>query len=90
MDLYAITSQQVLDQISRHCPDAISAYLQCINRADSFGSVYFSREMVRNDLNLGWAKFCNQIKKLALENLLEWHHFDEGISVTLAAFDDGE
>ncbi len=36
----------------------------------------------------GWAKFRNQIKKLALENLLEWHPLDGGISVILARDND--
>jgi hypothetical protein len=38
----------------------------------------------------GWAKFRNHIKKLALENLLNWQPFNNGISVTLAAHDDNE
>lgn len=88
MDLYAITSQEILDRISRHCPYALSAYLQCINRADSNGQVFFSRENVEIDMSEGWAKFRNHIKKLALENLLEWHPFNNGIAVTLAALDD--
>ena len=90
MDLYTITSQEILDRISRHCPQALSAYLACINNADGEGIVFFSREKVNIDMSLGWAKFKNQIKKLALENLLEWHPFNNGISVTLAANDADE
>lgn len=90
MDLYAITSQEILERISRHCPHALYAYLQCINRADKKGAVFFSKELVEVDMSEGWTKFKNQIKKLALENLLEWHPFNKGISVTLAAFDEDE
>lgn len=90
MDQYAITSQEVLDRISRHCPGSLGAYLQCINRADSDGNVFFSRQMVEIDMSEGWAKFRNQIKKLALENLLEWHPFNNGIHITLAAIDENE
>lgn len=88
MDLYTITSQEILERISRHCPDSLYAYLQCINRSDNKGEVFFSKKMVEIDLSTGWAKFRNQIKKLALENLLEWHPFNEGISVTLAPLHD--
>ena len=88
MDLYAITSQEILDRISRHCPEALSTYLQCINRADSEGKVFFSRDSIEIDMSEGMTKFKNNIKKLALENLLEWHPFNNGIAVTLAALDD--
>jgi hypothetical protein len=90
VDLYTITSQEILDRISRHCPDSLSAYLQCINRAKLDGTVFFSRTLVEDDMSQNWTRFRNQIKKLALENLLEWHPFDNGISVTLAAIDENE
>ena len=90
MDLYHVTSQEILDRISRHCPEALSAYLQCINRANNQGTVYFSKQTVEVDMSERWAPFRNQIKKLALENLLEWHPFNEGIAITLAAIDDDE
>lgn len=90
MDLYAVTSQEVLERISRHCPEALSAYLHCINRANNDGTVHFPRSMVEVDMSERWTPFKNHIKKLALENLLEWHPFNSGISVTLAAIDDDE
>jgi hypothetical protein len=90
MDLYAITSQEILERISRHCPEALSTYLQCINRADSNGSIYFSKSLVEIDMSEKWAKFRNRIKKLALENLLEWHPFNDGISVTLVDHNENE
>lgn len=88
MDIYAITSQEILDRISRHCPESMSAYLQCLNRADEFGNVKFSRKMIEEDLSEGFTKFQNCIKKLALENLLEWHPVKGGLHVTLAAIDE--
>ena len=87
MDIYTITTQDVLDRISRHCPDSMSTYLQCVNRANHDGTITFSKDMVEIDMSVGWTKFKNQIRKLALENLLEWHPFDGGISVTLADLD---
>ena len=90
MDIYAVTSQEVLERISRHCPKSMCAYLQCLNRANSEGSVFFSRDVVEVDMSEDWKKFVNQIKKLALENLLEWHPFHDGISVTLAAINTHE
>jgi hypothetical protein len=90
MDSYSITSQEVLERISRHCPDSLIAYLQCLNRSDNQGKIFFSRSLVENDMSYSWTKFCNQIKKLALENLLEWHPFNEGISVTMVPLDENE
>ena len=90
MNLYAVTSQEILERISRHCPEALSSYLQCINRSNSEGSIFFSRNIVEVEMSYGWTKFRNDIKKLALENLLEWHPFNGGISVTLAAQDENE
>lgn len=90
MDYYNISSQEVLDRISRHCPESLSAYLQCVNRADEEGTIFFTRAMVDQDLSECWTKFRNNIKKLALENLLEWHYLDGGISVTLAQIDEDD
>lgn len=84
MDIYAVTSQEVLDRISRHCPEALSAYLQCINRANKEGTIFFSKDLVEIDMSDEWRPFKNNIKKLARENLLEWHPFNGGLSVTLA------
>ncbi len=84
MDIYAVTTQEVLERISRHCPDALSAYLQCINRANQEGTVFFSKDLVEIDMSEEWRPFRSKIKKLARENLLEWHPFNDGISVTLA------
>jgi hypothetical protein len=88
MDHFAITTQETLDRISRHCPESLSAYLQCINLSDEHGLVYFTRDHVRTNMSENWCKFNNNIKKLARENLLEWHPFDDGISVTLANQDE--
>lgn len=84
MDFYAITTQEVLDRVSRHCPEALSTYLHCVNRADEDGRIFFSKNMVDIDMSEDWRPFKNNIKKLARENLLEWHPFDGGIAVTLA------
>ncbi len=84
MDIYDIEAQEVLERISRHCPEALSAYLQCINRADEKGIIFFSKKCVEVDMSEEWRPFRNKIKKLARENLLEWCPFNDGISVTLA------
>jgi hypothetical protein len=83
MDIYAVTSQEILERISRHCPEALSTYLQCINRADKNGTFFFSRSMIEVDLSEDFRPFRQNIKKLARENLLEWHPFSDGISITL-------
>ena len=88
MDISSPTAQQILDQISRHCPDAMSVYLHCMNRVDDSLTAYFSRDMVEVDMSEDMRSFRNKIKKLARENLLEWHPLDGGIAVTLAGSHD--
>lgn len=90
MDIYAVTTQEILERISRHCPEALSAYIQCLNRADNEGKIFFSRTMVDVDMSDDWRLFRNNIKKLARENLLEWHPIDKGIHVTLADVHEDE
>lgn len=88
MDKYTISSQEILDRISRHCPNALSAYLTCLNIVNDDGIAFFSRCFIENDLSLSFTKFRNQIKQLALENLLEWHEMNGGIAITLADIDE--
>jgi hypothetical protein len=88
--MYEITSQEILERISRHCPSAFPAYLQCLNRQNNFGKIIFSKDFVEQEMSESWTKFKNSIKKLALENLLEWHLTKKGIEVTMAAIDDDE
>lgn len=90
MDLHAITSQEVLERISRHCPEALSAYLQCLNRANSDGHIFFSRSLIEVNMSEDFRSFRNNIKKLARENLLNWCPFDGGLTVDLIDMgDDG-
>lgn len=84
MDLYAVTTQEILERISRHCPEAMSAYIQCLNRAGNDGTVYFSKQMIDEILSEEFPIFRKNIKALAREDLLEWHPNPDGISVTLA------
>lgn len=76
-------SQQTLERLSRHCPEAISTYLQCVNRMDENYCVHFSREQIEIDMSEDLRTFRNNIKKLARENLLLWSPLDGGLSVTL-------
>ncbi len=84
MDIYSITTQEVLERISRHCPEAFTTYLQCINRADENGFILFTRHLVDVEMSEEWRRFQKHIKTLARENLLEWHPFNNGIAVTVA------
>lgn len=83
MDIFHITTQEILERVSRHCPEALSTYLQCINRADQQGFFLFTKDMVEINMSEDWRSFRSSIKKLAKENLLTWHPFDEGIAITL-------
>lgn len=84
MDYHTITTQEVLERISRHCPSSLSTYLQVINHVDDTGQVVFSRKDIEYDMSETWTRFRNNLKKLALENLLEWHPVDGGIAVIMA------
>lgn len=84
MDLFNISSQEILERISRHCPEAMAAYIQCLNRMDFDGTIFFSQDLVEVDMSEDWCDFKKKIKKLALENLLEWHPCNKGIIVTVA------
>lgn len=84
MNQYDIEEQEIMERIARHCPEAMCTYIQCINRANKVGTVFFSHENIDIDMSENFDRFRNNIKKLARENLLEWHPLDGGISVTLA------
>lgn len=90
MNIHHINTQEVLDRISRNCPEALSAYLHCVNRVSSSGCVFFDRDMIENDMSESFIKFKNNIKKLARENLLEWHELDGGLNITLADVHEDE
>lgn len=85
-----ITSQEILERISRHCPSALSAYLNCINRANPEGKFFFSRNLIEEEMSESFTKFKNNLKALAKENLLEWHTKGDGLMVILADLYDEE
>lgn len=84
------TTQEVLERISRHCPEALSVYLQCINRADGNGEIQFGKNLIEIDLSENFRSFRSNIKKLARENLLSWAPIDNGLHVTLADLNEDE
>jgi len=84
MDLFAVTSQAILERIARHCPQAMTTYLHCFNRVDDLGQVEFSREMIETEMSESYTAFRNHLKKLAREDLLEWRPAGDGFKVTLA------
>lgn len=88
MDIYDIETQGILERIARHCPEAMIVYFHCINRMSEDGSVFFTHKQIEDEMCESWAKFRNGLKKLALENLLEWHYFNDGLAITLLGYDD--
>lgn len=83
MDVAAIMTQEVLERISRHCPEALSTYLHCVNRADSEGGAFFPKILVDITMSEDWRKFRKHVKALAREDLLKWQPIDDGIYITL-------
>lgn len=90
MDLQSLTNQELLERISRHCPSAMATFLHCMNRQNDKGQVYFDKKMVEEEMSISWTKFRNQVKMLALENILEWHFSGYGIMITLADLNEDE
>ena len=83
MHLDHVASQQVLEEISRHCPECLGTYIHCMNRVNHCRQAFFNKKMVTEEMSESWVKFRNNLKKLTCENLLEWHPFNGGIMVTL-------
>lgn len=83
MDIFNINTQEALERISRHCPEALSTYLHCLNRVGDDGVVYFTRDFVDVQMSEEWRNFRKNIKKLSREALLSWSPLDDGIQVIL-------
>lgn len=83
LEIYSVTTQEILERISRHCPEALSTYLQCLNRSNEHGFVYFSRDVIDVEMSEDFRPFKQNLKKLARENLLSWAPIDKGLSVSL-------
>ena len=74
---------EVLDQIGRHCPRAMSVYAVCLGRVDENLSVIFTKEEIVRDLSESYCKFRNDLKALAREGLLEWHEMHDKLHVII-------
>ena len=72
MDFTEYDKQEILDRISRHCPEAMCVYLHCYNRMDMAGHVILTRKQIEEELCETWTCFKNNLKKLSRENLLTW------------------
>lgn len=89
--MYLSLPLEVLDQISRHCPRALSTYVLCLSHANADDKCVFSKGDIQMDMHESFTMFRNNLKLLSREGLLEWHYIDDKIFVTLAAFNqDGE
>lgn len=74
---------EVIDQIGRHCPRAMSVYVLCFGRMDENNSVSFTKDYIVNDLSESYCRFKNDLKSLAREGLLEWHEMGTNLHVIL-------
>ena len=78
---------EIIDQIGRHCPRAISCFAICMGRSDDEWNLVFRREEITNGLSESYCKFRNDLKALAREGILEWHEMGDYLHVTIAEFD---
>lgn len=90
MDIYALTTQEILDNISRHCPEAMSTFLHCLNRSDENGKIQFDKFTVDVNMSEEWSVFRKNIKKLARENLLIWSPIPNGLEVQMVDIHENE
>ena len=78
---------EVIDQIGRHCPRAISTFAICAGHSDHECKAVLHRKQITEDLSESFCKFRNDLQALAREGLLEWHQMGEYLHVTIVDFD---
>lgn len=79
-------SQTALFLISENCPRALYAYIICCQHCDEENLVYIDRKLI-DDRSLSWTRFCNDIKSLARQGLLEWTQDEDGLTIIVAEQD---
>lgn len=85
MDLAAITTYQTLGRIARTCPRSLTTYIHLLCRADQEDKVVLEKKQITDDLSESFAKFRNDLRALAREDLLEWHQMGNFLHVVLAS-----
>lgn len=90
LDMKDPKSMMVLEMISRHCPQALTTFLQCLNRADNMGRVVFNRQTIEVAMSEDYDTFISNVKALARENLLCWSPLNGGVAIELAPMVDDE
>lgn len=88
--MFESIESQVVDQVSRHCPRALSTYLICMNNVNENGRAIFSRQEIEQRMSESYVVFRNNLKALAREGILEWHELDGMLHVALANLDSLE
>jgi len=83
MNLNSLEHQKMLEQISKHCPQAMWTFMHLYNRRDEEGCVYMSRKQIETHLSENYAGFKKNVMALARENLLMWAEIDDGISIMM-------
>lgn len=69
--------QEILERISRHCPEALTVYIQCLNRSND-NEVVLTPEIIDCQMSESACFVKNCLKKLAKENILNWV-YEKGI-----------
>lgn len=82
---HVITTSKTLYSIAKNCPRSLSTFIHIKSRVDNRGKVTFQKKEIMNDLSESFAKFRNDIRALAREDLLEWHQMGDYLHITLAA-----
>lgn len=83
---YSLTHQEVLEIITRWCPDSLTTYLACIDRSDDAGYAVFTPVLLRRELFTDVPVFTKHVRNLARQDLLKWYEIDDGVLVKLKNF----
>lgn len=81
-------SIDILDQIARHCPRALSAYLLCLRMRNSENSCVLTRENLKLDFGESATIFRNSLNDLRREGLVEWYPINNRYHIKLMDLDE--
>lgn len=87
-----LATTEILFRIGRHCPEALTTYMHCDIRSNNSGTVVFTKNEIDEEMSEEYQTFKSNVKKLAREDLLEWHPFgkDGSLSITLVDLENAQ
>ncbi len=87
MDDFSVTNESTIALIADQCPRAMSAYFICLRNVDSYGSVTFDKNFIKNTSHKSWTKFKNDIRSLGRVFVLNFIDHGNEIEIELIGED---